>query len=155
MRRFQSPLIKVHAVCEQQCQLAEMELSRAMSVQRLAELKVIEETAALDEARNQLASALRVPLMSSMLQGLHGHLAAAAQRLEMARTQVHEAALNVAGARDAWQVIHQKVESLTRLLDQHRAAYRQEQFKEQQGVMDDGSVFRWTGSDERRSDESW
>jgi len=81
-----------------------------------------------------------------MLLGIQGHLVHAKEKLEVARTQVHEAASKVKVAREAFQKIQTQVDGLSRQLDRQRADYRKEVFKEQQGVMDDGSVFRWTGS---------
>ncbi len=144
-RRFSSPLLKIRAVCEQQSRLAEIELGRAINIQNQAEQRVIEATAALDASREDVARSMRMPIISSMLLGLQQHLVTAKDRLEQARTQVHEAAVEVKKARDAYQAIQSKVDGLTKQLDRQHADYRKQMFKEQQSVMDDGSVFRWTG----------
>lgn len=145
MRRFQSPLLKVHALFEQQSRLAEMELARAVSLQHQAAQSVSDAEAELESAREVAAQTMRLPLQTAFLHGVRNHVGAASDRLEQCRLQLIEKQEATQLAREAFQAVKSKMESVAQLLEKQRAEHRIEALKSEQSAMDDGAVFRWTG----------
>jgi flagellar export protein FliJ len=143
MKRFQSPLLKIHDVCSQQSRLARIELARAATVRELARQRERQFEAAFEQARQESAAAMRRPGQTSLLQGILNHVAAAAEKLDTARRNVLVADQQVEKARMAYQAAHSKAERVSRLLEGQRETYRREQLREQQHQMDERAAARW------------
>ncbi|WP_437194002.1 flagellar export protein FliJ [Planctomicrobium sp. SH527] len=145
MRRFHSPLLKVHALFEQQSRLAEIELARAMSLQHEASRNVLNAEAELESAREMAAQTMKLPLQTAFLHGVQNHVGAAADRVEQSRQQLVEREAATQLVREAFQTVKSKLESVAQMLEKQRAEHRIESLKSEQSAMDDGAVFRWIG----------
>ncbi|SFI26118.1 flagellar export protein FliJ [Planctomicrobium piriforme] len=145
MQRFQSPLIKVHALCEQQSRQAEIELARAVALRTLAKQSVANAEAALEGARTAGSQAMRQPLQTSILHGVQNHIAAAAELVQTTIGQLAAAEKICQTAQQKYQALQARVEGLSRMLDQQRAEYRKQVLKAEQNAMDDVAAFRWNG----------
>jgi flagellar export protein FliJ len=143
MKRFQSPLLKIHEVCSQQSRLARMELARAIAARESARQQAQQLAAHLDAAREEGAAAMRRQGQTSLLQGILNHVAALGEQVNAARHGVLLADQQVEKMRLAYQAAHSKAERVSRLLDSQRETFRQEQLREQQQQMDERSTARW------------
>lgn len=144
MKRFHSNLQKVFDISEQQRRMAELELTRAVSLQRAAELEVVYARRQMEKVRLEVNQALLVSRQSTVMIGMYQHISAsqeAVQKLQQAATQ---AAQVCDLARTKYQTLHSQVERIESLIQKQREMYRREMLLNQQHAMDDVSILRWT-----------
>lgn len=153
MKRFHSPLQKIHAVSQQQRRLAELELARrlvAYEAARAAATRLSEER---DAAIDELGRFRSGPRQQALLLGLLARVELLEEQLQAARRRVVEAGQARDAARAACADRNSREERLARLIERQRAIHRKEAFKEQQALIDDVSAGRWTRSTAARVEE--
>lgn len=90
---------------------------------------------------NQVLRTSRQPIA---LMGLYQHVAAAGDEVQNRQNDCVKADEVCEQARVKYQSLHSRVERIERLIEKQRETYRRDMLLEQQKMMDDVAVFRWT-----------
>jgi flagellar export protein FliJ len=154
MKRFTSPLTKIHALCEQQSQMARLELLRCQGALHAAERGIAAAEQALDAARLAAAATLRKPGPFAAVLGTRSQIVLAQEGLQAAQRARDEARRHLANAQANWETCRSKAERLEELIHRQRQTHRQQALREQQIVMDDASAARWTAAESTVSEVS-